>query len=381
MFYQSYPEKELIQILIMKKTLYSLFILLLPSFFYHCYAGPVNLKSTSGNSGTAVLLRMNLYRVNSAKNTVVDGTLTQYGDAYKNIIDGYDARKMPISGENISLFRHDTDLIVERRRTIQSPDTIFFRMWNMQQTNYQMEIVPTNLANGLTAYLTDSYLHTSKELNLSDTNKISFTVNKEAASFNQFRFKIIFIPILKLTSILPFNFLSFSAFSQNGHVVVNWQTISEMAGTYFIERSSDPIHYQPIETMASNSTSNSYQWIDKNPLIGFNYDRIRSVQIDGSSKYSQVVKLLNSQINSGISIYPNPAVGNDLNLKLNNQEAGTYQVIIYNSFGAAILTHQFTCSSANAIVKIPIDKTIAAGIYHLAVINPLGKKQLINILL
>jgi hypothetical protein len=367
----------------MKKTLYPLFILLLLCSLYNpCTAakGDLKFKKTTDNSGSAVLLEMRLYRIYSNKSVAVDGTITQYGDEYSDKIDRYDARKMSIPGENISLFRHDTDLVVERRQTIQSADTIFFRMWNMQQTNYTMEIVPTNLNNGLTAYLIDNYLHTSQPLSLSDTTRIPFTVNSDVASSDPFRFKITFSAFKKLTA-LPFSYVSLGAVNQYNHVLIDWQTVNETnVENYQIERSADHVNYQPVATVnAENLTSNTYHWTDKNPLTESGFYRVRSVEMNGTSNYSDVVKVVSSKVVPGVSVYPNPVIGNTVNLKLSNQQPGIYKVLVYNSFGAVVLSHEFNCSAANAIVKLPVDKTISKGVYYLEIMNPFGKKQLMNI--
>jgi hypothetical protein len=364
----------------MKKINYALSILLVLSCSLNpCFAGmPDNLNSVTHSSGSAVLLRMNLYRIYSTRSAVVDGTLTQYGDSYSNKIDGYDARKMTSGHENISLFRNDTDLVIERRQTIHSEDTIFFRMWNMQQTTYRMEIVPTNLNNGLTAYLIDNYLHTSQALNLFDTTQVTFSVNSDAASYSQLRFKIIFSTFKKLTSI-PFNFVSVGAVNQNNQVLINWKTANVAnLKNYFIERSANQVDYQPIATINASS-SNSYQWTDKNPLTTSSFYRIRSVEANGTNNYSEVVKVINTKIVPDISIYPNPVTGNTVNIKLNNQEPGAYKVAVYNTFGAVVLIHEFNCSTPNAIVKLPVDKTISKGLYYLEITKPFGKKQLMNV--
>jgi hypothetical protein len=365
----------------MKKTLYTSFILLVISFVFHPCMGREaysNLKATSA-TGTAVLLRMNLYKVYPTKSVIQDGTLTQFGDNYSNKIDGYDARKMSSPGENISLFRNDTDLIVERRQTIRSADTIFFRMWGMQKTNYSLQIVPVNL-NGLTAYLIDNYLHTTKELDLTDTTEVPFSINSDAASSAQLRFKIIFSAFKKLTSI-PFSYVSIGASNQNNEVIVNWKTANEMKlKNYFVERSLDNVNYEPIATVnAANSTSNTYKYTDQNPLTESSFYRIHSVDVNGITSYSEVVKVINQKAVSLISVYPNPVIGNTLNLKLSNPEAGTYNAIVYNNFGSVVLTHQFSCSAANAIVKLPVKNTISKGLYYLEISKPFKKKQVIPI--
>lgn len=335
-----------------------------------------DLQSTS-TTGTAVLLRMNLYKIYSNRSVLQDGTLTQFGDNYSNKIDGYDARKMSIQGENISLFRNDTDLVIERRKTIQSADTIFFRMWGMQQSSYKMEIVPSNLNNGLTAYLEDDYLHINRPLDISDTTEITFSVTGDPASYAQFRFKIIFSAFKKFTAI-PFTFVSLHAINQDNEVLINWQTANQInLQNYQIERSYDQKNYQPIATVnAASSSSNVYQWTDKNPLE-MNYYRIRT-EVNGNIDYSEAVKVVNLKEVAGISVYPNPVIGKMIHLQLNNQETGNYRVIVYNSFGEIVLKDEFNCSTRNATVTLSVDKIISKGIYYLQIMKPFGKKQLIH---
>jgi hypothetical protein len=254
-------------------------------------------------------------------------------------------------------------------------------MWGMQQTSYCLEIVPGNLNSGITAYMVDNYLHTSQPLNLSDSSRIPFTVNNDPASYDQFRFKIIFSAFQKQPPV-PFSFVSSEAVNQHSQVLINWETTNEMnLVNYQIQRSADKVNYQPIATVdAVNSGTNNYKWADRNPLTENSFYRIRGIEANGTSSYSEVLKVMNPKVSAGISIYPNPVVGNTINLKLYNQETGTYKVNVYNSFGAVVLTHEFNGSAANSFVKIPVDKTISKGVYYLEITAPSGRKQSINML-
>ena len=121
------------------------------------------------------------------------GILTQYDQSFTNVVDGMDARKMSNFSENLGMIRGTTTLVIERRHTIDFTDTIFYKMWNVQQRPYQLEFITSNLNHpGLTGYLEDSYLHTSVPINLNGANNINFSVNSDPASSAMYRFRIIF---------------------------------------------------------------------------------------------------------------------------------------------------------------------------------------------
>ena len=87
-------------------------------------------------------LRMNLYEVKTdSKKALIDGTLSEYAPGYSNNLDGMDARKLINSGLNISILRENTNIIIERRHSIEITDTISFKMWGAQKRTYLLEFV------------------------------------------------------------------------------------------------------------------------------------------------------------------------------------------------------------------------------------------------
>jgi hypothetical protein len=138
-------------------------------------------------------IRTNLYVVNANGSTnLLDGTLNSYSSSFSNAIDQYDSRKLTNFGENIAIVRDGQTFIVERRQSIGDP--INLKIWQMQQQNYQLQIVAENVDNttGLTAFLNDSYLKTSTQINLSGTTSVNFSITADAASAATNRFSISF---------------------------------------------------------------------------------------------------------------------------------------------------------------------------------------------
>ncbi len=134
----------------------------------------------------------NLYSVNTDGSTsILDGTLNTYSSAFSNAIDKYDAKKLTNFGENIGLIRNGETFIVERRQAI--GDTINFKIWNMNERSYQLEVVVENIdPTNLTAYLHDRYLKTFTPINLNGNTSVKFSITSDALSSAENRFAIEF---------------------------------------------------------------------------------------------------------------------------------------------------------------------------------------------
>ena len=387
------------------KKLPTLLSLLLFSYFYG-YSNPLNEALNRYNyrlsnnhilnspTSTTEQMRMNLYGFSPDGSThILDGTLTQYAPAFSNNIDASDSRKMYNSGENISMMRGNYNLIIERRETIVLSDTIFFRMWGMQKKSYRMEFIARELNHpGLIGYLEDSYLHNSTPINLNDTTRVTITINNDAASYAQDRFRVIFKTVDLFTA-MPLGFTVVNASPQNEQISVNWKTVNENnMKQYFVERSLDGVVFTDMAAInAYNLSLNSYIWTDHYPIGENNYYRIRSVGQDGEIQYSNIVKVTvtakvkvnepgkSIEGSGGISLFPNPAVANNLNLKITNQQAGLYKVRMINSYGLPLMLQSFNYGGGNSIEKLMVTKNIPQGIYHLEITNPDGKKQVIHL--
>jgi hypothetical protein len=80
-----------------------------------------------------------------------------------------------------------------------------------------------------------------------------------------------------------------------------------------------------------------------------------------------------------IVLFPNPAKADNLNLQMENQPAGKYDVRIFNSFGQQVMQSTFNFAGGAGIQKIPNHVTVLPGIYHLQVLKPNGEKQVLEV--
>jgi hypothetical protein len=109
----------------------------------------------------------------------------------------------------------------------------------------------------------------------------------------------------------------------------NYQSVS-------IERSSDGIHF---EVVLEDLSPNLNQILDKNPLKGDNYYRLKLVKLDGSHTYSNIKQLFFGSQEIGLNLYPNPAK-DLLTIELEGIANLDAQVQIYNALGQLVKTAQ-----------------------------------------
>ena len=349
--------------------------------YTHASSLPPTIPPSNYNTpSTGEQIRSNLYAVEPDASTILlDGDLTQYDPSFTNVVDGMDARKMSNFSENLGLIRGTTTLVIERRHTIDITDTIFYKMWNVQQQTYQLEFITSNLSHpGLSGYLEDSYLHTSVVINLNGPNNINFSVNSDPASSAMYRFRIIFVTEAAVA--LPFTFTSIKAYEQNNTINVDWKTENEgNMRLYNVEKSTDGNHFTSVSGITANNLPvNNYSWTDVTPADGNNYYRIRSTDISTVTKYSEVLKVYSGK--GDIKVFPNPITDNTIHLQIINQPAGMYEVTLINNSGQRVMTKQIQHAGGNSTETIRPSRHLAKGIYELEITKPGGSKMNIHLM-
>lgn len=359
------------------KNFYLLLIACLFSFS-NVFSSPVPQNTSSDG----IQLVTNLYVMTTSGSPIlVDGTLTMYAADYSNNLDRYDARKMTNPGENWGMIRSNKTYIVERRHVIEGSDSVFFKMWNMREMNYRLELIATNLNfPGRSAMLLDNYLQTSTPVDLSGNTEIDFNVDGNAASKATDRFQII-ISNIKPAGMVPVEFVFSNAVRNNQSVDVNWEAENiSKANIFNIQKSADGIHFQNASSVKVNDPSvGQYRFTDNNPREGDNYYRISSADKNGKINYSKTmqVKVVNELGN--ISIYPNPATSENLNLKMTNLAAGEYSIRLMNSFGQSFLNKKIQYNGGTVIEKIQPAQKVPPGIYRIEIVSQDRKSKTMSI--
>jgi hypothetical protein len=109
---------------------------------------------------------------------------------------------------------------------------------------------------------------------------------------------------------LPVSLVSFDARLITRTTEITWETASEKNNDYFIvERSQNGIDWEfldKLEGVGNSSELQSYSTYDSHPFSGVGYYRLKQVDFDGKSTYSDIKSVVNT---NDLMILPNPSSG------------------------------------------------------------------------
>jgi hypothetical protein len=137
--------------------------------------------------------------------------------------------------------------------------------------------------------------------------------------------------------VLPITLLSFSAREVENSVSLDWVTVMEEDFEKFvIERSSNGIHFDGIGEVAGAGRNiydirTEYNFNDRSPQVGFNYYRLKMVDIDQKFEYSslQAVKIQSSK---KFWVHPNPSTSS-INFYTNFDGAEGDRIVLIDQMG------------------------------------------------
>lgn len=142
-----------------------------------------------------------------------------------------------------------------------------------------------------------------------------------------------------ISVILPLEILSCKGWQTESGNVIEWETNTDVAEYFEIEKSAGGNNFSKIATVpfktASGATTVKYQFTDNDNKNDVLYYRIKSVESANKGSYSKIISIKTNEQNSNITVTPNPAQdyvyvslpGNDL---LNKE------VLLVNMAGAVL---------------------------------------------
>ncbi len=340
----------------------------------------VNRAESAASSSTRGFIRCTLL---TNTGTIAGGNAAAFDTDLSNNVDGDDAPKLMNGGENMGLKRANSILAVEGRSMIASSDTLFYYTSNLLQQPYRFLIVPENMDLTKQAWLVDNFLQTQTQVSLSDTSYISFVVTIDAASARTDRFMLLFSP----QTVLAITATTLHAIrTVNNSIAISWKTIAETnVANYWVEKSANGISFNAISTIMAernNGADASYTFDDASPSTENNFYRIKINFANGTTKYSEVVKVGPLRNTVDVSVFPNPTTGRILNLDMGKQLEGKYQLLLINTSGQQVWSSSIFYSNNNGnkiVVELP--NKLAAGNYKLCVLNKELKKITIDVTL
>lgn len=94
-------------------------------------------------------------------------------------------------------------------------------------------------------------------------------------------------------SLLPITWNSFSGFQEDNAIRLDWSTESEINASHFdVEHSFNGeiwTAYEQRKAVGNSTVIQYYSYIDKSPISGVNYYRIKEVDFDGAINYSKII--------------------------------------------------------------------------------------------
>ena len=168
---------------------------------------------------------------------------------------------------------------------------------------------------------------------------------------------------------LPVNFKSFTASRNQSNVMVKWETASEQNNRGFaVERNSNGTWQQVgfIGSQASGGNSDAalrYQFIDLNNTKGISQYRIKQIDLDTKSKYSEIKSVRgDGQVGKTI-IYPNPSSDGKLNIVF--EETNVSRDISVSDMSGRTVKQLKGVTNNNVTID-----NLAPGIYSLRIVTP-----------
>lgn len=230
---------------------------------------------------------------------------------------------------------------------------------------------PNTFANGQYTYLRVRI--TSASASMTTSHATGFFTNGEVEDYR----------ILVDNFPLATHLLNFDAVTQGKKVKLNWSA-TEDAGTlgYEIERSNDNSSWTKIETVHAIGTTGtfSYESLDASPLKGVSYYRLRLIESSGMNRFSPVKKVIIKDIESILTVAPNPAKDN-LTIRFESIETGDLEINILDMQGRMMLSKKQRITTGSNNISFPLPETISSGTYVARIIvgsEVVHKKLIVN---
>ena len=176
------------------------------------------------------------------------------------------------------------------------------------------------------------------------------------------------------TGLLPLQFVQLAASKNKENILVNWETANEVNVSHFeIEKRLQSNEFKTIgKITATNKNSNKYNFPDFNVFSGKNAYRVKSLDKDGKTQFSNVIVVdILQPTKQEIVAFPNPTK-NNFTLQITTIKEGRYELRVLNTNSKYVLNN--TLQIKGTINQVSLDsKAWASGVYVCQLIDNYGK--------
>jgi hypothetical protein len=176
-----------------------------------------------------------------------------------------------------------------------------------------------------------------------------------------------------ISTVLPVQFLNFTANTQNTKVVLSWAIQTAAAIDYIeVERSinnSTFIKAGVLNNAIKLNEAQSFSFTNDIADISSDviYYRLKVIGKNGDIKYSNVLLVRKNQAQTPLSIAPNPAY-NYVSIKFIAAKAGTVTVRLVDNTGKTVLQHNQLAGKGNNSIQLNNLDKYSSGVYSLQVL-------------
>lgn len=149
------------------------------------------------------------------------------------------------------------------------------------------------------------------------------------------------------------------------HVQITWKTLTESNNDFFqLEKSTDGITWSKLQKVQGAGTSEaptSYITYDETPATGYNYYRLKQVDLDGQYTYSNSRSVyFDNSGHTGIKVHPNPA---DKRITISFPQGHSGDVRIFNIFNQEVMRYALVGQNETQY-DLDISK-LSKGVYYI----------------
>ncbi len=187
------------------------------------------------------------------------------------------------------------------------------------------------------------------------------------------------------TAALPVELESFTARAKRAEVALEWYTASEQNNAYFeIERSSNGRGFTSIGRVQGQGNSieaHAYAFMDRDPVSGPNYYRLRQVDVDGQYSYSDT-RVVFFGAARHLRVFPNPASAVEQVTVQLQGSVGEQQVELFDAYGRLLQSHILNSATVEDIVTHDLSVGgLSPGIYILRWSDAAGQQKVERLML
>ena len=167
-----------------------------------------------------------------------------------------------------------------------------------------------------------------------------------------------------LQFVAPLSVSELNAAKQGSSVNLGWILgCSSNEVTYSVERSANGVSFGALDskTVSRERCDQPFQFVDNSPLKGTNYYRVKSSNIDGELKYSQIAQVKFAGTAAGIKVFPTLTTG-AATIYVETAEAGKASFQVMDMNGRVVKTMNVSLVNGANNIQLNV-ANLAAGKY------------------